>query len=64
RRAEHPGSSLAGSLASTLPQFLKAQRIVERRDELDRELLLGHARHRASQLVQLGQNPWLDAAQD
>ncbi|MGZ0163255.1 MAG: preprotein translocase subunit SecA [Planctomycetales bacterium] len=64
RRAEHPGNSLAGSLASTMPQFLKAQRIVERRHELDRELLLGHARHRASQLVQLGQNPWLDAAQD
>jgi len=64
RRAEHPGNSLAGSLASTLPQFLKAQRIVERRHELDRELLLGHARHRASQLVQLGQNPWLDAAQE
>lgn len=60
RRAEHPGSSLAGAL----PQFLKAQRIVERRHEQDRELLLGHARHRASQLVQLGQNPWLDAAED
>ena len=45
-------------------KFLRAQRSVERRHEQDRELLLAHARHRASQLEQLGQNPWLDAAQD
>ena len=47
-----------------LSKFLRAQRSVERRHEQDRELLLAHARHRASQLEQLGQNPWLDAAQD
>lgn len=60
RRGDHADSSLA----RTLPQFLTAQRTVERRHEQDRELLLAHAHHRASQLVQLGQNPWLDAAQD
>ncbi|MGZ0171124.1 MAG: preprotein translocase subunit SecA [Planctomycetales bacterium] len=51
-------------LTDRLPDFLRAQCSVERRHEQDRELLLAHARHRASQLEQLGQNPWLDAAQD
>ena len=63
-RLHRRGSHSENSLTGTLPQFLKAQRTVERRHEQDRELLLAHARHRASQLVQLGQNPWLDAAQD
>ena len=63
-RLQRRGAHSETSLASTLPQFLKAQRTVERRHGQDRELLLAHARHRASQLVQLGQNPWLDAAQD
>jgi preprotein translocase subunit SecA len=60
RRGEHPDCALA----ITLPHFLKAQCTVERRHEQDRELLLAHARHRSSQLVQLGQNPWLDAVHD
>lgn len=47
-----------------LHEFRRAQRAVERTHEQDRELLLTHARHRANQLTQLGQNPWLDAAQD
>ncbi len=58
------GQNSSSNLASILPQFLRAQRAIERRHEQDRELLLVHARHRASQLEQLGQNPWLDAAQD
>jgi preprotein translocase subunit SecA len=60
RRAANAGNGLS----TILPQFLRAQRSVESRHEQDRELLLAHARHRASQLEQLGQNPWLDAAQD
>jgi preprotein translocase subunit SecA len=58
------GERHANSVTNILPEFLRAQRFVERRHEQDRELLLAHARHRASQLEQLGQNPWLDAAQD
>lgn len=63
RRGARSGTSL-NSLSGVLPQFLRAQRAVESRHEQDRELLLAHARHRASQLEQLGQNAWLDAAQD
>lgn len=58
------GANSAGTLASVLPDFVRAQRTIERNHELDRELLLAHARLRSNQLVQLGQNPWLDAAQD
>jgi preprotein translocase subunit SecA len=64
RRLQRRGTNEKTELTSTLPYFLKAQRVVELRHEQDRELLLAYARHRASQLVQLGQNPWLDAAQD
>lgn len=48
----------------TLPAFRRAQRNLERKHEQDRELLLARAKHRASQLVQLGQNPWLDAVEE
>ena len=57
-------TATAASLAGALPDFLQAQRTIERRHELDRELLLAHSRHKASQLIQLGLDPWLDAAQD
>lgn len=60
RRGQHQ----TNAVSATLPEFLRAQRFVERHHEQDRELLLVHARHRASQLQQLGQNPWLDAAHD
>tara|TARA_R110002072_G_scaffold927_1_gene7382 strand:+ start:35094 stop:37085 length:1992 start_codon:yes stop_codon:yes gene_type:complete len=63
-RLQRRGTNENNELTSTLPHFLKAQRVVELRHEQDRELLLAYARHRSSQLVQLGQNPWLDAAQD
>jgi preprotein translocase subunit SecA len=58
------GDRDANAVTNMLPEFLRAQRSVERRHEQDRELLLAHARHRAGQLEQLGQNPWLDAAHD
>ena len=64
RQLQRPGEHSSSNLASTLPQFLRAQRAIERRHEQDRALLLAHVRHRASQLEQLGQNAWLDAAQD
>ena len=63
-RLQRGGTASGTSVAGVLPSFLRAQRTIERRHEQDRELLLAHSRHRASQLVQLGQNPWLDAAQD
>jgi preprotein translocase subunit SecA len=64
RRLQRRGVDSDSALATTLPDFVRAQRTIERTHEQDRELLLAHARLRASQLVQLGQNPWLDAAQD
>jgi preprotein translocase subunit SecA len=45
----------------TVPDFVDAQRIVERQHEQDRRLLVAHTRTRATQLQQLGQDPWLDA---
>lgn len=47
-----------------LPDFRRAQRNLERKHQEDRELLLARARHRAAQLLQLGQNPWLDAVEE
>lgn len=41
--------------------FRQAQRVVERQHEQERQMLLAQARMRARQLVQLGQDPWLDA---
>jgi preprotein translocase subunit SecA len=64
RRLQRRGPDSDSALATTLPDFVRAQRTIERTHEQDRELLLAHARLRANQLVQLGQNPWLDAAQD
>jgi preprotein translocase subunit SecA len=64
RRLQRRGADSDSALATTLPDFVRAQRTIERTHEQDRELLLAHARLRANQLVQLGQNPWLDAAQD
>ncbi|NQV25637.1 MAG: preprotein translocase subunit SecA [Rhodopirellula sp.] len=63
-RLQRRGTGSGIALNSVLPEFIRAQRTIERRHEQDRELLLVHSRQRASQLVQLGQNPWLDAAQD
>lgn len=42
-------------------EFRRAQRSLERRHEQQRQALLAQARLRAGQLVQLGQDPWLDA---
>lgn len=40
---------------------LRAQKQLERRHEEDRRLLLLHSQQRATQLIQLGQDPYLDA---
>jgi preprotein translocase subunit SecA len=64
RRLQRRSANSGSALVSTLSEFVRAQRIIERNHEQDRELLLAHARLRANQLIQLGQNPWLDAAQD
>lgn len=63
-RLERLITSSSTAPARLLPEFRRAQRAIERSHEQDRELLLAHARHRARQLSQLGQNPWLDATQD
>ncbi len=42
-------------------RFRRAQKRVERQHEQERQMLLAQARMRANQLVQLGQDPWLDA---
>jgi len=41
--------------------FRRAQKRLERQHEQERQMLLVQARMRASQLVHLGQDPWLDA---
>ncbi|MDA1165932.1 MAG: preprotein translocase subunit SecA [Planctomycetota bacterium] len=63
-RLKRRSGESCSTLANTVIDFRRAQRAIERRHEDDRQLLLTHARQRARQLIELGQNPWLDAAQD
>lgn len=42
-------------------EALRAQNMLERKHEEDRRLLLLHSQERARQLIQLGQDPYLDA---
>lgn len=60
---QRTATALSGTVNHTLRAFRRAQRHLERKHEQDRELLIAQAKHRASQLTQLGQNPWLDAVE-
>jgi preprotein translocase subunit SecA len=46
---------------AVIREALRAQKLLERRHEEDRRLLLLHSRERTLQLIQLGQDPYLDA---
>lgn len=50
-----------GNQVVAIREAIRAQRLLERRHEEDRRLLLLHSRERARQLIQLGQDPYLDA---
>lgn len=52
---------VASDLDAAVKRFLRVQRSVERNHERERSLLLTHTHRRATQLLQLGQDPWLDA---
>ena len=52
---------VAGNQTVAIREALRAQELLERRHEEDRRLLLLHSRERARQLIQLGQDPYLDA---
>lgn len=50
-----------GNQAAAMRGAIRTQKLLERRHEEDRRLLLLHSRERARQLIQLGQDPYLDA---
>lgn len=61
--AKSPESGEGGRWsAAALRAALRAQRLLERRHEEERRLLLLHSREQARQLQRLGQDPFLDAA--
>lgn len=64
QRLQYRVGNSTSALASSVSEFKRAQRLLERRHEQDRALLMAQVRHHATELIQLGQDPWLDAAQN
>jgi preprotein translocase subunit SecA len=54
-------ASIRSNAPALVSGFRRAQKRLERQHEQERQMLLVQARMRARQLVQLGQDPWLDA---